>query len=138
MCTISIIATRTWELVRTPIAIPANDLNAIQRLAAALASQGFRLAGSIDLGPLTSEDRERIYQMADDKSLGQTYYEEVEALKAHGTSNADAVREVAKKHHKKDNAVRGGIHQPVQEPSRQRRRPDHNRPAQPPHCQPQR
>jgi transposase-like protein len=46
-----------------------------------------------------------------DKPLGQVYYEEVEALKASGLSNADAVREVASKHGKKENAVRGGIHQ---------------------------
>jgi predicted nucleic acid-binding Zn-ribbon protein len=45
------------------------------------------------------------------KPLGQTYYEEVEALKAQGMSNADAVQEVAKKHGKNQNAVRGGIHQ---------------------------
>lgn len=49
--------------------------------------------------------------MADDKSLGQTYHEEVEALKSDGISNADAVRQVAKKYGKKENAVRGGIHQ---------------------------
>jgi uncharacterized protein YoaH (UPF0181 family) len=45
------------------------------------------------------------------KSLGQTYYEEVEALKADGMSNADAVRTVAERHGKNENAVRGGIHQ---------------------------
>lgn len=49
--------------------------------------------------------------MPADKSLGQIYYEEVEALKAGGTSNADAIREVAKKHNKKENAVRGSLHQ---------------------------
>jgi uncharacterized protein YoaH (UPF0181 family) len=50
--------------------------------------------------------------MADkSKSLGQTYYEEVEALKMDGMSNADAVRAVAVKHRKNENAVRGGIHQ---------------------------
>lgn len=50
--------------------------------------------------------------MADaNKSLAQTYYEEVEALKADGTSNADAIREVAKRHNKNANAVRGGLHQ---------------------------
>jgi hypothetical protein len=49
--------------------------------------------------------------MADDKTLGQVYYEEVEALKTSGVANADAVRQVAEKHGKKENAVRGGIHQ---------------------------
>jgi hypothetical protein len=52
-----------------------------------------------------------IYQMAEDKSMGQTYYEEVEALKSQGVANADAVRQVAEKYDKKENAVRGGIHQ---------------------------
>jgi predicted nucleic acid-binding Zn-ribbon protein len=47
----------------------------------------------------------------DSKSLGQIYYEEVEALKEGGMSNAEAIREVAKKHGKNENAVRGGIHQ---------------------------
>lgn len=46
-----------------------------------------------------------------DKTLGQQYHEEVEALKSDGMSNADAIREVASKHGKNDNAVRGGIHQ---------------------------
>lgn len=49
--------------------------------------------------------------MADDKPLSQLYYEEVEALKASGVSNAEAIRQVAEKHGKKENAVRGGIHQ---------------------------
>lgn len=49
--------------------------------------------------------------MADDKPLSQQYYEEVEALKASGVSNAEAIRQVAEKHGKKENAVRGGIHQ---------------------------
>lgn len=49
--------------------------------------------------------------MADDKTLSQVYYEEVEALKASGKANADAIREVANKHGKKENAIRGGIHQ---------------------------
>jgi hypothetical protein len=48
---------------------------------------------------------------SDGKSMAQRYYEEVEALKASGTKNADAVREVAKKYGKNENAVRGGIHQ---------------------------
>lgn len=47
----------------------------------------------------------------DGKTLGQQYYEEVEALKAEGVSNADAIRQVAAKHDKKENAVRGGLHQ---------------------------
>lgn len=46
-----------------------------------------------------------------DKSMGQTYYEEVEELKSQGVVNADAVRQVAAKYDKNDNAVRGGIHQ---------------------------
>jgi len=46
-----------------------------------------------------------------DKPLGQTYYEEVEALKEGGMSNSDAIRSVAKKYNKKENAIRGGIHQ---------------------------
>lgn len=45
------------------------------------------------------------------KSLGQTYYEEVETLKTSGMSNADAIRAVAEKYDKKDNAIRGGMHQ---------------------------
>lgn len=49
--------------------------------------------------------------MADTKTLGQTYYEEVEALKQDGLTNADAVRAVAKKRGKEENAIRGGIHQ---------------------------
>lgn len=49
--------------------------------------------------------------MADDKPLSQQYYEEVEALKASGVSNAEAIRQVAEQHGKKENAVRGGIHQ---------------------------
>ena len=49
--------------------------------------------------------------MSADKSVGQTYYEEVETLNAGGMKNADAVREVAKKYDKNENAVRGGIHQ---------------------------
>ncbi len=49
--------------------------------------------------------------MADDKTLAQQYYEEVEALKTSGKSNAEAIRETAEKHGKNENAVRGGIHQ---------------------------
>jgi hypothetical protein len=45
------------------------------------------------------------------KSLGQQYHEAVEALKAQGQANADAVREVAARFGKEVNAVRGGIHQ---------------------------
>jgi predicted nucleic acid-binding Zn-ribbon protein len=47
----------------------------------------------------------------DKKPLGQQYYEEVEALKEGGMSNAEAVRQVAEKHGKKENAIRGGMHQ---------------------------
>lgn len=46
-----------------------------------------------------------------DKGLAQTYYEEAEALKASGMSNADAVRQVAETHGKAEPAVRSGIHQ---------------------------
>lgn len=50
--------------------------------------------------------------MADgNKTLSQQYYEAVEALKAGGTSNADAVRKVAADFGKEVNSVRGGIHQ---------------------------
>jgi phage gpG-like protein len=45
------------------------------------------------------------------KPLSHIYYEEVEALKGKGLSNADAVRQVAARHGKKENAVRGGINQ---------------------------
>lgn len=45
------------------------------------------------------------------KTLGQQYYEEVEALKAQGIPNAEAIRQVAAAHDKKENAVRGGLHQ---------------------------
>ena len=45
------------------------------------------------------------------KPLGQLYHEQVEALKAEGMSNADAVRAVAAKQGKQQNAVRAGIHQ---------------------------
>lgn len=50
-------------------------------------------------------------EQAEGKTLGQQYYEEVEALKSQGMSNADAIRQVAEKHGKKENAVRGGLHQ---------------------------
>ncbi len=43
-----------------------------------------------------------------DKTLGQQYHEAVEALKANGTSNADAIRKVAEDFGKEVNAVRGG------------------------------
>ncbi len=46
-----------------------------------------------------------------DKPLGQQYYDAVEALKAAGMKNAEAVREVATRFGKQENAVRGGIHQ---------------------------
>jgi hypothetical protein len=47
----------------------------------------------------------------DTKPLGRVYYEEVEAMKSEGTSNADAIRTVAEKHGKKENAIRGSLHQ---------------------------
>jgi hypothetical protein len=71
---------------------------------------GLTSTGSIDVGHITTDPKE-IYHMAENKPMGQVYYEEVEALKTSGVSNADAVRQVAKKYDKKDNAVRGGIHQ---------------------------
>jgi predicted NBD/HSP70 family sugar kinase len=70
---------------------------------------GSKSAGTIGLGRY--QRAEEMYQMADSKPMGQTYYEEVEALKTKGVSNADAVRQVAEKYGKNENAVRGGIHQ---------------------------
>src|ERR1700733_14036653 len=84
------------------------------------------LAGSYEAGSITPSNTNRsegiIYKMPDQatsriqavevpKTMGQTYYEEVEALKAGGLPNADAVRQVAESHGKNENAVRGGIHQ---------------------------
>jgi hypothetical protein len=45
------------------------------------------------------------------KTWSQVYHEEVEALVAGGIKNADAVRQVAEKYGKNENAVRGGIFQ---------------------------
>jgi hypothetical protein len=75
-------------------------------------------SSSIDLGHNNS-NQGVIYQMADKtqtsppegKTWGQVYYEEVEALVAGGTKNAEAVRQVGEKHGKNENAVRGGIFQ---------------------------
>lgn len=67
-------------------------------------------SGSITIGT-TNSIQGVIYEMADDKSMGQTYYDEVEALKNQGVSNAEAIRQVAAKFDKNENAVRGGIHQ---------------------------
>lgn len=75
-------------------------------------------SGRIDLGHNNSTQGV-IYQMAEKtqtsppegKTWGQVYHEEVEALVAEGTKNADAVRQVAEKHGKNANAVRGGIFQ---------------------------
>jgi transposase-like protein len=72
-------------------------------------------SGSIDLGHYQT-NREANYQMPIQaaevpKTKSQIYYEEVEALKTGGATNADAIREVAKKHSANENAVRGGIHQ---------------------------
>jgi hypothetical protein len=50
-------------------------------------------------------------EQTESKTLGQQYYEEVEALKAQGVANAEAIRQVAAQHDKKENAVRGGLHQ---------------------------
>lgn len=49
--------------------------------------------------------------MPDEKTLGEQYNDAVEELKAGGMSNADAIREVAKKFNKTENAVRGSLHQ---------------------------
>lgn len=46
-----------------------------------------------------------------EKTLSQTYYEEIEALKADGMKNADAIRATADKHGKTENAVRGSYYQ---------------------------
>lgn len=45
------------------------------------------------------------------KSVGQSYFEEVEAIKATGVSNADAVRVVAARYDRGEMTVRTGIHQ---------------------------
>jgi hypothetical protein len=50
-------------------------------------------------------------EQTEGKTLGQQYYEEVEALKAQGATNVEAIRQVAAQHGKKENAVRGGLHQ---------------------------
>lgn len=78
-----------------------------------------RVIVSRDIPDVTDGELLTIYQrtgqlmaeQAEDKTLGQRYYEEVEVLKAQGVSNAEAIREVAAKHGKKENAVRGGLHQ---------------------------
>ena len=62
-------------------------------------------------GSITIYQRKAHMAESDGKTLAQQYYEEVEALKADGTSNADAIRRVAEQHGKKENAVRGGLHQ---------------------------
>lgn len=49
--------------------------------------------------------------MPDAKPLGQKYHEAVDARKADGISNAEAIRAVAEQFGKNENAVRGGIHQ---------------------------
>jgi len=50
--------------------------------------------------------------MADtDKPLSELYHEKVEALKAGGLSNADAIRQVAQELGKQERTVRAGIHQ---------------------------
>lgn len=67
-------------------------------------------SGSIALGH-NNPTQGVTYQMADDKSMSQTYYEDVEALKATGVTNANAIRQVAERYGKNANAVRGGIHQ---------------------------
>jgi chromosome segregation ATPase len=48
---------------------------------------------------------------SDSKPLGQQYHEAVESLKASGMKNAEAIREVATRFGKQENAIRGGIHQ---------------------------
>ncbi len=49
--------------------------------------------------------------MAEGKLMGRTYHDEVEALKQSGKSNAEAVREIARRYERTENAVRAGIHQ---------------------------
>lgn len=68
--------------------------------------------------PRHYQQTEEDYQMAikaipgiPKKTKAETYRDEVEDLKKQGVSNADAIREVAKKHGATENAVRGGIHQ---------------------------
>jgi len=63
------------------------------------------------MSPYQRTDRIMPDQTDDGKTLGQRYYEEVEALKSHGIPNAAAIREVAERYGKKENAVRGGLHQ---------------------------
>ena len=46
----------------------------------------------------------------DQRSLSQIYFEETEELKQQGLSNAEAIREVAERYGKTEQAVRGGIH----------------------------
>jgi hypothetical protein len=67
-----------------------------------------------------------------EKTLSQTYYEEIEALKAGGMKNADAIRATADKHGKTENAVRGRYYQYTQEAGWWRW---HDRSAQPPQGQ---
>ena len=62
-------------------------------------------------GFITIYQRKEYMAESDGKTLAQQYYEEVEALKAAGTPNAEAIRQVAANHGKKENAVRGGLHQ---------------------------
>lgn len=45
-----------------------------------------------------------------DRPLKQRYFEEVEALKADGYSNAEAIREVAGRHGKREMSVRQAIY----------------------------
>lgn len=62
----------------------------------------------------TEEDYQMVIQAVPGvpkKTKGQTYHEEVESLTKKGVANADAIREVAKKHAATENAVRGSIHQ---------------------------
>lgn len=45
------------------------------------------------------------------KTRGQAYHEEVEALKAKGMSNAEAVKKIAEQHGKSVGAIRGALYQ---------------------------
>jgi hypothetical protein len=47
----------------------------------------------------------------DTRPVGQQYYEAIEALKAEGMSNADAIRAVAEQRGKPVNTIRGSLHQ---------------------------
>jgi hypothetical protein len=51
------------------------------------------------------------------QNLGQSYHDDVEALKATGVSNVDAIRQVAAQYGKTEGAIRGGIYAYTQKSS---------------------